>query len=95
MVNRCVGRIGLGVNLEYARMANQSVTDELQARADEFGITFDHPGLTLGTVLHNINLKGAMERLLRRTIVRNLDFNPDLEIGYLFTGRFIHLYDLN
>ena len=50
-------RPGLGVHLEYERMGNQPVSDELSARADAAGVRFEHIGLTLGTVLHNIDLK--------------------------------------
>ena len=48
---------GLGVTLEYAAMGNQPVTDALQAQADELGVEFEHLGKTLGTVLHNIDLR--------------------------------------
>jgi taurine dioxygenase len=53
-------RTGLGVALEYERMGNQPVTDELQGRADKFGFRFEHLGLTLGTVIHGIDLKQAL-----------------------------------
>ena len=47
----------LGVHLEYERMGNQPVSDLLQERADAAGIEFQHLGLTLGTVVHNVELK--------------------------------------
>ena len=49
-------RTGLGVAREYERMGNQPVSDDLQSRADAFGVSFEHIGLTLGTVLHGIDL---------------------------------------
>ncbi|MFT5210728.1 MAG: taurine dioxygenase [Flavobacterium sp.] len=66
-------RTGLGVNLEYARMGNQAVTHDLQQRADELGISFEHIGLTLGTVLHGIDLKepmsGSLTQFVRDTLL--------------------------
>ena len=50
-------KVGLGVHLEFARMGNQPVTDELQEWAEALDIHFEHLGLTLGTVLHNVDLK--------------------------------------
>ncbi len=50
-------KVGLGVHLEFARMGNQPVTDELQRRAEALNVNFEHLGLTLGTVLHNVNLR--------------------------------------
>jgi taurine dioxygenase len=52
-------RAGLGVALEYERMGNAPVTAGLLERAGALGIEFEHLGLTLGTVLHNVNLKDA------------------------------------
>lgn len=51
---------GWGVALEYERMGNRPVSAGLQARADEFGFELEHLGITLGTVIHNINLKGEL-----------------------------------
>ncbi len=50
-------RPGLGVAREYERMSNQPVSAQLQAQADAHGVEFEHLGITLGTVLHNIDLK--------------------------------------
>ena len=52
--------VGWGVALEYERMGNRPVSEGLQARADEFGFELEHLGITLGTVIHNINLKGEL-----------------------------------
>ena len=54
--------------LEYDAMGNQPVTSELQARADRLGITFEHLGLTLGTVIHNVDLKQELSAELIRFI---------------------------
>lgn len=66
-------RTAVGVFREYEAMGNQPVTDALQARADEFGIEFEHLGLTLGTVLHNVDLRTApsaeITALIRRTLL--------------------------
>ena len=51
---------GWGVALEYERMGSRPVSEGLQARADEFGFELEHLGITLGTVIHNINLKGEL-----------------------------------
>ena len=53
-------RAGLGVALEYDRMGNVPVSAELSARARAHGVELEHLGLTLGTVLHNVNLKGDL-----------------------------------
>ena len=52
--------MGWGVALEYERMGSRPVSEGLQARADEFGFELEHLGITLGTVIHNINLKGEL-----------------------------------
>jgi len=63
----------LGVHLEYERMGNQPVSDLLQERADAAGIEFQHLGLTLGTVVHNVDLRVApsaeLTGLLRDTLL--------------------------
>lgn len=50
-------RSGLGVALEYEQMGNQPVSDQLAEQVDELGLTLEHLGLTLGTVIHGIDLK--------------------------------------
>ena len=66
-------RTGLGVAREYERMGNQPVSDDLQSRADAFGVSFEHIGLTLGTVLHGIDLSkslsNALTKLVRDTLL--------------------------
>ena len=86
-------KVGLGVYKEYARMENQPVTDELLSRASEFGITFEHIGQTLGTVLHNIDLKNPMspelvkfvrDTLLERKVIffRDQNLSEDQQVGF-------------
>lgn len=53
-------RAGLGVALEYERMGKQPVSDALLASAAKLGARFEHLGITLGTVIHGINLKQAL-----------------------------------
>ena len=50
-------RAGLGVALEYERMGNQPVSNDLLNQAKQFGAEFEHLALTIGTVIHNVNLK--------------------------------------
>ena len=71
-------RAGFGVYGEYEHMGNQPLTDGVQAQADLQGVKFEHLGLTIGTVLHNIDLKQTLssatiklirETLLERTVI--------------------------
>ena len=52
-------RAGLGIALEYERMGHRPVSEELQARADELGFELEHLGITIGSVIHGIDLKKA------------------------------------
>jgi taurine dioxygenase len=66
-------RAGLGVALEYERMGNAPVSEQLLASADAAGVEFEHLGTTLGTVLHNIDLRGDLSPelvgLIRTTLL--------------------------
>jgi taurine dioxygenase len=66
-------RPGLGVALEYERMGNRPVSNELLERAGEHGIEFEHLGITLGTVVHNVSLKeplsASLVQLIRDTLL--------------------------
>jgi taurine dioxygenase len=66
-------RAGLGVALEYERMGNRPVSAELQARAEGFGVEFEHLGITIGSVIHEIDLKDkpsdALIQLVRDTLL--------------------------
>ena len=61
-------RAGMGVALEYERMGNQPVTDGLNERADRYGFAFEHLGITIGTIVHGIDLKGELDADLVRFI---------------------------
>ena len=50
-------RPGLGVALEYERMGNRPVSEDLQMRADSFRFELEHLGTTLGSVIHGIDLR--------------------------------------
>jgi taurine dioxygenase len=50
-------RAGLGVALEYERMGNRPVSEDLQKRTDEFRFEFEHLGTTIGSVIHGIDLR--------------------------------------
>ena len=52
-----LNRVPLGVALEYERMGNQPVSDELATRAADLGYRLEHVGLTIGTVVHGIDLR--------------------------------------
>jgi len=54
-------------------MGNQPVTSRLAERADSYGIELEHLGLTLGTVLHNVDLRrpqsAELTQLIRDTLL--------------------------
>lgn len=50
-------RAGLAVAIEYERMGDRPVSEALQARAEALGCSFEHLGLTIGSVIHGIDLK--------------------------------------
>jgi taurine dioxygenase len=87
----------LGVALEYERMGNQPVSAELQARAEAFGFELEHVGLTLGTVIHGIDLQGQLsderiqfvrDTLLERKVIFFRDQNLDEDQQVAFGRRF-------
>lgn len=50
-------RVPLGVAREYARMGNRPLSPAVEALGATFGATFEHVGLTLGSVIHGITLR--------------------------------------
>jgi taurine dioxygenase len=52
-------RSGLGVALEYERMGNRPVSDALAARATALGYELEHLAITIGTVIHGIDLAAS------------------------------------
>lgn len=63
----------VGVAREYAAMGHQPVSNALAERAAALGVEFEHLALTLGTVLHNIDLTQpfdpAIIALIRATLL--------------------------
>ena len=91
-------RAALGVALEWERMGSQSVSGQLQARADAIGATFEHLGLTLGTVVHDVDLRDPSDEvvglvhstLLERKVVffrdQHLTEDEQVALGRRFGG---------
>jgi taurine dioxygenase len=90
-------RAGLGVALEYERMGNRPVSAALQAQADAFGYEFEHLGITIGTVIHNIDLHQSLsaeqvqfvrDTLLERKVIffrdQHLDETEQVAFGRCF-----------
>ncbi len=87
----------LGVALEYERMGNRPVTAELEARAEAFGFRFEHLGVTIGTIIHGIDLKSELsdeqvrfvrDTLLERKVIFFRDQNLDEDQQVAFGRRF-------
>ncbi len=53
--------VPVGIAREYEAMGNQPVTDALAAEASALGFELEHLGLTLGTVIHGIDLNGDLD----------------------------------
>ena len=89
-------RTGLGVALEYERMGEQPVSDALQARADALGLELEHLALTLGTVIHGIDLRPddpeltafVRATLLERKVIFFRDQHLDEDEQVAFGRRF-------
>ena len=86
-------RAGLGVALEYERMGNQPVSDVLLEQAESHGVSFEHLGITLGTVVHGIDLKNALtpeavrflrDLLLERKVIffRDQNLSEDQQVAF-------------
>ena len=86
-------RVGLGVALEYERMGNRPVSEELQARADAHGFELEHLATTLGTVIHGIDLTGEVSdelvhfvrsTLLERKVIffRDQNLSEDEQVAF-------------
>jgi taurine dioxygenase len=86
-------RAGLGVALEYERMGNQPVSDALLARADSQGVTLEHLGITLGTVVHGLDLSRKLNAeavgflrslLLERKVIffRDQNLSEDEQVAF-------------
>jgi len=86
-------RAGLGVALEYERMGNRPVSAELEARAERFGLELEHLGITIGSVIHKIDLKGTLsdeliqfvrDTLLERKVIffRDQHLTEDEQVAF-------------
>lgn len=62
-----------GAYREYEQMGDRPVSEGLMQRAADHGIEFEHLGLTLGTVLHNVDLTAPSSpdrtQLIRDTLL--------------------------
>jgi len=62
-----------GAYREYEQMGDRPVSEHLEERAADLGIEFAHLGLTLGTVLHNVDLTVTptpeLTQLIRDTLL--------------------------
>ena len=90
-------RPGLGVALEYERMGNRPISKSLEARAEKFGFDFEHLGITIGSVIHGIDLKRAgdpeqirfiRDALLERKVVFFRDQNLSADQQVVFGRQF-------
>jgi len=86
-------RAALGMALEYERMGNRPVSERLQASADAFGFALEHLGITIGTVIHDIDLKAPLSdevigfiraALLERKVVffRDQNLSEDEQVAF-------------
>ena len=86
-------RAGLGVALEYERMGNRPVSDALLEQAERFGVRFEHLGITLGTVIHGIDLQRELpaetvrflrDVLLERKVIffRDQNLTEDEQVAF-------------
>ncbi len=57
-------KAALGVQREYERMGGQPVSDRLAAAAERLGASLEHLGLTLGTVIHGVDLAAPTDDLV-------------------------------
>jgi taurine dioxygenase len=92
-------RTAAGVHNEYERMGNRPTSVALEQRAAAVGIEFEHLGLTLGTVLHHVDLTEPQspemiqvirDTLLERKVIffrdQHLDEDQQTAFGRQFGG---------
>jgi taurine dioxygenase len=90
-------RAGLGVALEYERMGNQPVSEALLEAANRMDVSLEHLGITLGTVIHGLDLKQKLDAeqvafvrnmLLERKVIffrdQNLTEDEQVDFGRCF-----------
>lgn len=84
---------GLGVALEYQQMGMRPVSVNLANKAARFGYEFEHLAVTLGTVIHNIDLKDELsdeqisfirQTLLERKVIffHNQHLSEDQQVQF-------------
>ena len=84
---------GLGVALEYQQMDMRPVSADLEEKADRFGYEFEHLAVTLGSVIHNIDLKDDLtdeqisfirQTLLERKVIffHNQGLSEDQQVQF-------------
>lgn len=57
-------KTALGVAREWEAMGERHVSPELEARADALGASFEHLAVTLGTVIHGVDLSEPTDELI-------------------------------
>ena len=89
-------KAALGVAREWEQMGERPVSDELAARVAAHGARFEHLGLTLGTVIHGVDLHDPSDEvidlvratLLERKVVffrdQHLDEHEQVALGRRF-----------
>ena len=89
--------VPVGVAREYEAMGNQPVTNALAAEATALGFEFEHLGITLGTVIHGIDLNAELDArtvafvrntLLERKVIFFRDQHLDQSTQVAFGRRF-------
>ena len=86
-------RPGYGVALEYERMGNRPVSEKLQTRAEALGCEFEHLATTIGSVIHNIDLRETSDpertrfvrdALLERKVIffRDQNLSEDEQVAF-------------
>ena len=65
-------RLPYGVYLEWQAMGEQPVSDALAKAARSEGVSFEHIGLTLGTVIHGVDLSEPLSDSLINCIRQTL-----------------------
>ena len=83
--------------MEWERMGCQAVSDDLICQAKRLRVEFEHLGLTLGTVLHNIDLREPLgeeqirfirQSLLERKVIFFHEQNLDEDSQIAFARNF-------
>ncbi len=91
-------KTALGVAAEWEQMGERLVSAELEAQAQALGARFEHLGVTLGTVIHDVDLTNRTDdliafiraTLLERKVIffrdQNLSEDDQVAFGRCFGG---------